>query len=117
MDYSQMTDDELNTLTATRIMGWYADIVENEWGLRFYKDGISTVMDARGWQPTSNLNQAVMVAEEFASFFEVAYFRSGKSKYMAYVEKEPLHKHIEGRGDNPARALVIACLMAVEGEG
>ena len=61
MNYSQMTDAELNELAA-EAMGWTIEDSENEWGLRLIRDADGkALMDVRLWQPATDLNQAVML--------------------------------------------------------
>jgi len=117
-DFSTMTDDQLDEWLAVNVMGWMLDLVENEWGLRYYRgtDGKS-VMDARLWQPTRDLNQAVMCAEKWKKVaeernIEIVYTWSGYHIQLRVVDK------VVGKSkvDEFARALCEAVCMAVEGE-
>lgn len=118
-DFSTMTDTQLDGWLATRVMGWILDLIENEWGLRYYRgtDGKS-VMDARLWQPTHDLNQAVKCAEKWKKVaeernIEIVYTWSGYRIQLRVVNKVVG----ESKVDEFARALCEAVAMVVEGEG
>jgi len=118
-DFSTMTDDQLDEWLAVNVMGWMLDLVENEWGLRYYRDADGkSVMDARLWQPTTDLNQAVKCADYVANL--------GFSWSVDNVENDHYHASIYRPSteniyfcdatDTPARALCEAIAMVVEGE-
>ena len=118
-DFSTMTDDQLAEWLATSVMGWMLDLVENEWGLRYYRDADGkSVMDARLWQPTRDLNQAVECADFMANL--------GYSWSVDNIENDHYHASVYRPSteiiyfgdatDNPARVLCEAVAMAVEGK-
>jgi len=118
-DFNAMSDDQLDEWLAVNVMGWMLDLVENEWGLRYYRDADGkSVMDARLWQPTHDLNQAVECAEKWKKVaegrnIEIVYTWSGYHIQLRVVNKVVG----ESKVDEFARALCEATAMAMEGEG
>ena len=115
MDYSQMTDEQLAERTATKVMGWH----KQEKGVPIYEaheypDGYIFCSD---WQPCTDLNQAVMVADKWKKVAEerniaIVYTWSGYHVQLRVGNKIVGESKVN---DNLARALVIAVLMAEEG--
>ena len=115
-DYSQMTRDDIAEQLAVKVMGWYLDMVENEWGLRFYKgaDG-NAVMDIRLWKPAEDLNQAVECAEKLRPMW-IWDLDGTDIGFTATLKKEPTYQIVKTAVSktSPARALCEAVLMAVD---
>ena len=120
-----MTDDQLDEWLAVKVMGWTLDLIENEWGLRYYRDADGkSVMDARLWQPTRDLNQAVECVEKLRDergYLMRIYYQT-ETKYLVwfvlYSDKNGrILKEIWGKPNAIlSRALCEAVAMAVEGE-
>ena len=113
-----MTNEDIAEQLAVKVMGWYLDMVENEWGLRFYKgaDG-NVVMDIRLWRPAEDLNQAVMCAENSEYGWNLEHWKNRSPRTIATIwrDEQPGEiVEIYGKHDNPARALCEAVLMAVD---
>jgi len=125
-NFSTMTNDQLDEWLAVNVMGWMLDLVENEWGLRYYRDADGkSVMDARLWQPTCDLNQAVECAEKIGNGENAAWAIVRNSHNAVELLEYPKYRgecqnHFmdvyKSYSDNPARALCEAVAMAVEGE-
>ena len=107
-DFSTMTDDQLDEWLAVNVMG----------GNEFFPTTYA-IHNGRVWQPTRDLNQAVMCADFMANL--------GYSWSVDNVENDHYHASVYRPSteniyfcdatNNPARALCEAIAMAVEGEG
>ena len=118
-DISSMTNEQLAEALAVEVMGWGLDLIENEWGLHYYRgaDGKS-VMDSRLWQPCTDLNQAVECADYLANLgYSWSVDNVENDHYHASVYRPSTERIYFCDADNPARALCEAVAMAVEGAG
>ena len=117
MDYSQMTDEQLAERTATEVMKNHEGILH---GFHTLKAWQPMNIPLSQWQPCADLNQAVMVADKWLEplnrkieivmrkdDYEVELSEYKGSNGWCFV--------CDSYNENPARALVIACLMAEEG--
>lgn len=114
MDYEKMTNAELDSLAATRIMGLEYKVFTRDGGqsIAYYVKGELVPMTVSDWHPTTDLNQAFMIVDIMRKnhflWFEMAHRPNGfvcnfvgDPKYTVFAETH-------------GRAIVIAALMAVE---
>ena len=110
-DFRAMANDQLDEWLAVNVMGWHED--SDHMNLWLDKDGKITT-DKEDWQPTRDLNQAVMCAEKWSKDNDcemVIYYKSHWVVDFRCGSLYPIH------GDSLTRALCEAVAMAVEGEG
>ena len=112
MDYSQLTDSELAERTAG-IMGWKKQKIWNVWRWAESAENFINYID---WQPCTDLNQAVMVADKWKKVAEerniaIVYTWSGYHVQLRVGNKIVGESKVN---DNPARALSEAILQAVD---
>lgn len=101
MDYSQLTDQQLNKLSAVKFMQGDAS--------EAWLEGFMT-----NWQPCTDLNQAVMVAERLGRDIYVERF-VGQDYWVMIGELN--NQSSVSENSRLSRAIIEACLMAMEGEG
>jgi hypothetical protein len=122
-----VTRDEVMTLSgraldwtcALQVMGWYAQAAARTgtpWWAEFDKvpcEGM--VMTCGRWHPTTDLNQAVQVAEK-AGVFATAQTHLWTNGAVWRVSREAGRPsdNFEAEGATPAEALCRASLMVVE---
>ena len=110
-DFSTMTDTQLDEWLAVNVMEWEKWC--NSEGHECFKndDDWHWIED---WQPTRDLNQAVMCAEKWSKDNDcemVIYYKSHWVVDFRCGSLYPIH------GDSLTRALCEAVAMATEGEG
>ena len=114
MDYTKLTDSEIDRLVAERIRGWHKSRMSSQ-GVSFpvWADNKTGEFECDGdaWHPSAYLNQAFEAVDNSRCHLDICFDSARKSKKWVIYGGESV-----GRTDNPARAICIALLEVEEAQ-